>query len=82
MGIKLDSNDVENVVRLHNAITNAMLSLPHEILCSSRYGAWVVTAIINILYRVLKMMNLGKIEAHQLLDDIWDNKNTTCKILN
>lgn len=82
MGVTLSREDMPNVAKIHDAITTAMSEMPHELMKNERYGAWAVTAITNILCRILKMMNLDKGKAYQLIDDIWDNQDTTYKILN
>lgn len=82
MGVKLDETDMPQVAQIHDALTNALSGMPHEIMSSNRYGAWAVTAMTNILCRIFKMMNLSKEQVYSIVDDIWDNQDTTYKILN
>lgn len=82
MGVKLDESDMVFVGKIHDAITQVMSEMPHEIMKSNRYGAWAVTALTNILCKIFKMMNLEKEKVYQMIDDIWDNQDTTYKILN
>jgi len=76
MGIKLEANDQKYVNQLYNVITKAISGMPHELMKSSRFGAWSITALVNILCSMSKLMNLDKETLHKIIDDIWDNQNS------
>jgi hypothetical protein len=82
MGIKLKEEDLEYVAKIHNVLTKAMSDMPRELMNSDRFGAWAVTAVVNILCRLLKIMNCDKEKAHALINDIWDHQEDVYKVLN
>lgn len=70
------------IQQIHNEVTKAISGMPHELMKNERFGAWAVTAVANVFCRILKLMNFNKEKAYQLIEDIWDNQETTYKILN
>ena len=80
--IKLTSEDMPDVKRVYDAITDCIESMPDDLYGSDKFGLLVAQSLMNMICTVVHSAGVDKAELLKGIEDIWNGRYEVKSVMN